>query len=312
VTRRPSWGAAFDSLLLVMILIGVVFRFSWTNWNQDADLHPDEYGLTNTLTHLGVPHSFAEYINTRLSPLSPYQKYDLQGNPSDPGPDNRMRWGQWPISIIRVTAELSGNSGYGNMRLWGRSLSALADTLGLLLIFLIGARIYGRRAGLLAAALGALAVMQIQQSHFMTSDNFALLFSTAAMYCAVRAAEPLARRTFFGADWLWYGLFGIAFGMAVASRINLALLAVIVEGTWTNLGNKLNVGLEQTGLNKLSITNGGDVWSAGELDAALRPWAESIGDKRFETETIWKEKLTGGTRSAVEILARELRQGLNA
>jgi DGQHR domain-containing protein len=59
-------------------------------------------------------------------------------------------------------------------------------------------------------------------------------------------------------------------------------------------------------------SRGGDVWSAGELDAALRPWSEAIGDRRFETETVWKEKLTGGTRSAVEILARELRQGLNA
>jgi DGQHR domain-containing protein len=59
-------------------------------------------------------------------------------------------------------------------------------------------------------------------------------------------------------------------------------------------------------------SRGGDVWSAGELDAALRPWQESIGDRRFETETVWKEKLTAGTRSAVEVLARELRQGLNA
>ncbi len=59
-------------------------------------------------------------------------------------------------------------------------------------------------------------------------------------------------------------------------------------------------------------SRGGDVWSAGELDAALRPWAEAIGDKRFETEGAWKEKMTGGTRSTVEILARELRQGLNA
>jgi DGQHR domain-containing protein len=59
-------------------------------------------------------------------------------------------------------------------------------------------------------------------------------------------------------------------------------------------------------------SRGGDVWSASELDAALRPWAESIGDRRFETETVWKEKMTGGTRSAVEILAREMRQGLNA
>jgi DGQHR domain-containing protein len=59
-------------------------------------------------------------------------------------------------------------------------------------------------------------------------------------------------------------------------------------------------------------SRGGDVWSSGELDAALRPWSDAIGDRRFETETVWKEKMTGGTRSAVEILARELRQGLNA
>lgn len=59
-------------------------------------------------------------------------------------------------------------------------------------------------------------------------------------------------------------------------------------------------------------SRGGDVWSAGELDAALRPWAEAIGDRRFETEGAWKERMTGGTRSTVEILARELRQGLNA
>jgi len=59
-------------------------------------------------------------------------------------------------------------------------------------------------------------------------------------------------------------------------------------------------------------SRGGDVWSSGELDAALRPWSEAIGDRRFETEGMWKEKMTGGTRSAVEILARELRQGLNA
>ncbi|HMF09263.1 MAG TPA: DGQHR domain-containing protein [Thermoanaerobaculia bacterium] len=59
-------------------------------------------------------------------------------------------------------------------------------------------------------------------------------------------------------------------------------------------------------------SRGGDVWSAGELDAALRPWSDAIGDKRFETEGQWKEKMTGGTRSTVEILARELRQGLNA
>ncbi len=57
---------------------------------------------------------------------------------------------------------------------------------------------------------------------------------------------------------------------------------------------------------------GGDLWSAGELHAALLPWAESIGDARFETEHSWKQRMTGGTRSTVEVLVRELKQGLLA
>ena len=55
---------------------------------------------------------------------------------------------------------------------------------------------------------------------------------------------------------------------------------------------------------------GGDLWSAGELHAALLPWAESIGDARFETDQLWKQRSTGGTRSTVEVLVKELKQGL--
>ncbi|MBI4771285.1 MAG: glycosyltransferase family 39 protein, partial [Chloroflexi bacterium] len=195
-------------------------------WSQDTDLHPDEYGLTGTLTRLSLPKSFGEYFNTRLSPLSPYQKYDESGSPTEPGPDNRMRWGQWPITLIRWAAEATGNSGYGEMRLLGRRLSALADSLSLWMIFLIGRRLFNRRVGLMAAALSALAVVQIQQSHFMTADNFGALFTALAMYCAVRVAQqPQTSRVSETREvwsrWRWHALFGVAFGMALASRINL-------------------------------------------------------------------------------------------
>lgn len=43
---------------------------------------------------------------------------------------------------------------------------------------------------------------------------------------------------------------------------------------------------------------------------AIRPWAERIGDSRFETEGEWKRRLAGGTRGTVEILSRELRDAL--
>ncbi len=162
--------------MIALIAIGVVFRFSWTNWSEGTNLAPDEYGLTNTLTQLSIPKTLDQWFNTRLSPISPYQKYDVDGNPTAPGPDNGMVWGQWPQIIIRGTAQLlnsaegavlpalkashagscpapvpagASNSGcqavlaidytgYDQIRLLGRTLSALADVITLLACFLIG------------------------------------------------------------------------------------------------------------------------------------------------------------------------------
>jgi 4-amino-4-deoxy-L-arabinose transferase-like glycosyltransferase len=228
---KNIWLFLFDTILIALILIGLCFRFYWANWSQGADLHPDEYGLTGTLTQLSMPKTLSDYFNTRLSPISPYQKYDINGQPTQQGPDNRMRWGQWPIILLRWAAELTGNTGYGEQRLLGRSLSALADALTLFVLFLCGERLYSTRTGLLAAALGSLAVMQIQQSHFMTADNFAVLFGTIAVYAAIQACltgiEALDHRNRTPV-WVWYGWFGIAFGMTVASRINLALMASVI------------------------------------------------------------------------------------
>ena len=43
---------------------------------------------------------------------------------------------------------------------------------------------------------------------------------------------------------------------------------------------------------------------------AIKPWGESIGEGRFETEGAWRQKLAGGTRGTVELLTRELRNAL--
>jgi YYY domain-containing protein len=269
VRRLPS--LAFEICMILLILVGVIFRFSWTNWSEGMDIHPDEYGLTSTLTSLSFPKSIEDYFNTRISPISPYQKYDIDGNQTVPGPDNSMRWGQWPQIIIRGTAEAvtgienavvpgidnlqskicpQGKSAaetppactpipainytsYGWLRLLGRTLSALADTLSLLVLLAIGLRLFSRKIALLATALSALAVMQIQQSHFMTVDNFAVLFSTLSIYCTVRAAQK--------GGWKWYALFGTFYGMALASKLNLVLLGpMIVVALWMSHRERWN------------------------------------------------------------------------
>ena len=54
-----------------------------------------------------------------------------------------------------------------------------------------------------------------------------------------------------------------------------------------------------------------DPFDLNAIREAIRPWGERLRDRRFETEGEWKLKLAGGTRGTVEVLTRELRDGLS-
>ena len=226
------------SILLIILALGIQYRFIGIRWNQRTNLHPDEYGLTNTLNQLSLPENISDYFNTRISPISPYQKYDKTGNVIASGPDNWMRWGQWPMIIIRGVAEITGNTGYDEIRITGRYLSAIFDILTILLIFFAGKKLYGNIVGLLGSVLSSLTVMQIQQSHFMTVDNFAVFFSTLSMYAAIQISQytlvkenRLSNKKAYRFDWRilnWFLIFSLGFGMAIASKINLIPLAGMV------------------------------------------------------------------------------------
>ncbi len=53
-----------------------------------------------------------------------------------------------------------------------------------------------------------------------------------------------------------------------------------------------------------------DHTSAADLGKVLAPWGERIGDERFETEGLWRQKGVGGGSRAVDILVRELQDAL--
>ncbi|MGH7323958.1 MAG: DGQHR domain-containing protein [Candidatus Rokuibacteriota bacterium] len=53
-----------------------------------------------------------------------------------------------------------------------------------------------------------------------------------------------------------------------------------------------------------------DPFELHTIREAIKPWADRLRDRRFETEGEWKLKLAGGTRGTVELLARELRDAL--
>ena len=55
---------------------------------------------------------------------------------------------------------------------------------------------------------------------------------------------------------------------------------------------------------------GGDPFESRAIAQVVKPWGDLIGDARFDTEGEWRQKLAGGTRGTVEMLARELRSAL--
>jgi DGQHR domain-containing protein len=53
-----------------------------------------------------------------------------------------------------------------------------------------------------------------------------------------------------------------------------------------------------------------DLLDARAIHGIISQWATTISDARFETEGAWKQKVLSGTQSTVDLLARELRAGL--
>ncbi|MDQ7037439.1 MAG: DUF2298 domain-containing protein, partial [Anaerolineae bacterium] len=107
----------------------------------------------------------------------------------------------------------------GQTLVW-RFLSALFDTLTILVIFFTGRRMHNKWVGLIAAALYACAPLAIEKAHFGTVNAITAFFVALAMWAAL-AVQDKAR-------FLHFTIFGMALGASLAGRINVIPLAGVV------------------------------------------------------------------------------------
>ncbi len=195
--------------LVAILLLGASMRLTGVNWDEGTHLHPDERFLTDVTSRLGWPKSLAEYFDEARSPLNPYNR--------DVG---MFVYGTAPIFLVKGLGLLLNKSSYWEVHLVGRVVSAGYDLLVIVLVFLIGRRLYGRWIGLLGAFLMACTVLNIQHSHFYTVENYITLMVTLAFLFAVRVMQ--------GGGWGDWALLGASFGLAVAGKINMAMFALVI------------------------------------------------------------------------------------
>ncbi len=275
MTDRRTW--IYDLLFVAVLALATYLRLTGVDWGEGQHQHPDELFITGVTENLrakacrdaGIPvdacpperrrwMTLAEYFNTAESTL----------NPRNRGAGFYV-YGNLPLTLVRVSYEAlqdlrAGLAGQGPglaslaaaldpgpMKFFGRRFSALADLVTIGLLYLIVARFYSPKVAVLATAFSALAVMQIQQSHFYTVDLFVNPFMYAALYFAMRLAydraevpaassgesarRPGVLSSLFSAFSLppvslvlLAFLFGWFLGLATASKINAVAMAVVL------------------------------------------------------------------------------------
>lgn len=207
-----------ESIALILImLLGCVFRLYGLNWDDSQHLHPDERFMVMTALNISWPDSFADYLNPETSPLSPYNT----------AIGTSYIYGTFPLFLTKGLATILHCHAYGRLHLVGRCLSALFDLGSLLLVYFIAGRLFSRRAGMLAAAFYALAVMHIQQSHFFTADNFLVFWVLLTFLLLVIFLERKGHRAF-----LLSSLIGGSYACALGSKLSAVLFIIIIASAF--------------------------------------------------------------------------------
>lgn len=232
--RVSSRVRVFDLLLIVVLLAGAFFRFSGLEWDEYTWMHPDERFLIWVTSDLHPVDSLGAYFDTTTSTL----------NPNNVGHGFYV-YGTFPIILTRYLVSWLGGGGWEEVAQVGRTLSAVFDLLSVLLVYLIAARAFNRRVAILAAAFLGAAVLPIQLAHFYKEDTFLNFFTLLAIYFAVRIStngRKTPGETAYGdelpspggllinwrQEWPLFLGFGLALGLATASKLNAAPVAFLL------------------------------------------------------------------------------------
>ncbi len=192
------------ALLFIILILAAVVRLYNINWDNGYHLHPDERAIVLSVIKLQFPHNMSEF----LSPSSPW-------NP------HFFAYGSFPFYLLKIAGDITSiiNPQFGQydgINLVGRVISAISDLVTIVLLFLLGKKIFTTFVGLLSSFFYSISVLPIQLSHFYAVDTLLTCFIVLALYLLIRFYEkPTVIKSLF---------IGLAFGFALATKISAVLL----------------------------------------------------------------------------------------
>ena len=203
---RPKVQIA--ALLGAVLMCALGLRLYGINWDEGWVVHPDEFNVKEVALRVHLFHP------------------ELSLNP------HFFVYGSLPIYLLKGVGSILSNFNEtlstSNLIAVGRGLAAVFDTGTVLLVYLLGRRLYNHRTGLLAAIFATFTVLSIQQAHFCTVDSMltflvalTVLFSTKVIFDSAKPG-------------VWTAvLIGISLGLAFATKTSALILLGVVVTAYT-------------------------------------------------------------------------------
>lgn len=237
------------AILLVIIVVAAILRFTAIDWDEYSHYHPDERYIAWVATSIEWPGDWGTAFEPHQSTFNPYywpSEAETDGIVLAQDEQRRFAYGHLPLYLgVAATRalEIAGPSlsrlfpddwlltsdilnpvelnEFSRVAATGRALAALSDVATVVMIFFLGRWLFGPVTGLLSAAFLALNVMHIQLSHFFAADPFITFFVVSAvafMVLSLKRSQSQRRRLVF------LLLASIFVGLAVGSKFSAVLL----------------------------------------------------------------------------------------
>ncbi len=218
VTRTSSQAHSRLALLVVIVLIALLFRAPWINYDLPYVHHPDEPQYVETALRILRtgdlnPHAFYYpslffYVNA-ASYVPYYWAGKLRG----------VLESTADISGAAMTTSASGKAAFPTLFLIGRSLSVLFSTATVVLVYWIGRQLTRRTAvGLVAALMLAVSPIASRQGQLITPTSLATFLATLAVLASLQLARRGSIVDHFAA--------ASTVGLAASAKYNVGIVAI--------------------------------------------------------------------------------------
>ncbi|MHB0869052.1 MAG: ArnT family glycosyltransferase [Chloroflexota bacterium] len=218
----PAGSKALSPSLVLLALVAILclaafLRLYDLNWDDGQLLHPDERHIAMVVQdRISLP-----FPNLQDAHLGDPRQSTLNPRSEDPdtGEARRFAYGSLPLYLLKAAGNVAARwwapaETLVGLAALGRVLSALFDLGTVLLTFLMGRRLYGGRAGLVASLLVSLTVLHVQLSHFYAVDTMLTFVLMATLYLAMTVVDrPSGTRV---------ALIGVVAGLALSTKLSAA------------------------------------------------------------------------------------------